>query len=79
MLAGWRSLWRFVDLVGTTNLPTMDRAKPPEKADRLRSALRENLKRRKAQAKGRSQAAADKSASTAPHDSAEIGADKRNR
>ena len=41
---------------------------------RLSAALRENLKRRKAQAKGRGAAAAERSA--APHDSAGIGADK---
>ena len=70
---------RFADSIGTPNVAAMNRTKTPEKADRLRAALRENLKRRKAQAKGRSQAAADKSASTAAHDSAEIGADKQNR
>ena len=42
---------------------------------RLGAALRENLKRRKAQAKGR--AAADSGEAAAkPHDSAGIGADK---
>jgi len=40
---------------------------------RLAAALRENLKRRKAQAKGR----AATEGSVEPHDSAEIDADKR--
>jgi hypothetical protein len=57
----------------------IDRPKTAEKARRQRrlgSALRENLKRRKAQAKGRSTAgSADHTA--APHDSAGIAGDKR--
>jgi len=56
-----------------------DRPKAAEKARRerrLRAALRENLKRRKAQAKGRSaSAAADRIGAT--HDSAGIAEDKR--
>jgi hypothetical protein len=48
------------------------------KTERLRAALRENLKRRKAQAKGRSAPAAAKPPSTPAHDSAGIGADKQN-
>jgi hypothetical protein len=55
-----------------------DRPKPSEKAlreQRLQAALRENLKRRKAQARGRSQRQED---AGEPHDSAGIGADKRN-
>jgi hypothetical protein len=47
---------------------------------RLAAALRENLKRRKAQAKGRSvapKAAIERSAE--PHDSAGIADDKQNR
>jgi hypothetical protein len=52
------------------------------KAERLRAALRENLKRRKVQAKGRSavQVAPDTGpeSSTPPHDSAGFGADKQN-
>jgi hypothetical protein len=48
------------------------------KAERLRTALRENLKRRKAQAKGRSAPAAAKQPSTPAHDSAGIGVDKQN-
>jgi hypothetical protein len=56
-----------------------ERGKGAEKARqqrRLGAALRENLKRRKAQAKGR---AAAETAQTPgkPHDSAGIGADKR--
>jgi hypothetical protein len=55
-----------------------DRPKPSEKAlreQRLQAALRENLKRRKAQARGRSERQED---AGRPHDSAGIGADKRN-
>jgi hypothetical protein len=48
-----------------------DRKGDGARADRLRAALRENLKRRKAQAKGR--IAGDK---VAAHDSAEIVPDK---
>jgi hypothetical protein len=56
-----------------------ERASP--KAERLRTALRENLKRRKAQAKGRLAAKATPSDGTSipTHDSAEIGADKQSR
>jgi hypothetical protein len=56
-------------------------AKKPGKADRLRAALRENLKRRKTQAKGRSatETAQDDKPSTPAHDSAEFSADKQNR
>jgi hypothetical protein len=43
---------------------------------RLSAALRENLKRRKAQARGRSSAASETERSAAPHDSAGFGADK---
>ena len=54
-----------------------------DKADRLRAALRENLKRRKAQAKGRLASERDQQAgpesSTPAHDSAGFGADKQNR
>jgi hypothetical protein len=55
--------------------------KAPPKAERLRAALRENLKRRKAQAKGRLAAKATPRDGTSipTHDSAEIGADKQNR
>jgi hypothetical protein len=56
-----------------------DRPKAAQKArreQRLRAALRENLKRRKAQAKGRSAAEAGDRA-TATHDSAGIADDKR--
>jgi hypothetical protein len=56
-----------------------DGPKSPEKARRerrLSAALRENLKRRKAQARGRS--AGDPAEPTgAPHDSAGIAGDKR--
>jgi hypothetical protein len=56
-----------------------NRPKSAEKARqqrRLGAALRENLKRRKAQAKGRA-AAEGAQAPAKPHDSAGIGADKR--
>jgi hypothetical protein len=52
--------------------------KPSEKAlreQRLRAALRENLKRRKAQARGRAET---REASGETHDSAGISAEKRN-
>jgi hypothetical protein len=55
------------------------RAKSPEQAvqqRRLSAALRENLKRRKAQAKGRTAAPAVDPAGE-PHDSAGIAEDKR--
>jgi len=58
-----------------------DRPKAVEKARRQRRlgvALRENLKRRKAQAKGRAGAPAA-GPSVEPHDSAGIPADKRER
>jgi hypothetical protein len=45
---------------------------------RLSAALRENLKRRKVQAKGRD-VAADAVSSTAPHDSAGFGAENPDR
>ena len=57
---------------------------PPKRAEkarrqrRLGAALRENLKRRKAQAKGRG-AAGGGEAAEKPHDSAGIGADKQSR
>jgi hypothetical protein len=56
-----------------------ERGKSAEKARRQRrlgAALRENLKRRKAQAKGRA-AAEPAQAPAKPHDSAGIGADKQ--
>ena len=56
-----------------------DRAKSSPQArqkERLSAALRENLKRRKAQAKGRAAAPAGHPAGE-PHDSAEIAEDKR--
>jgi hypothetical protein len=46
---------------------------------RLSAALRENLKRRKAQARERDAAPAAVESSAAPHDSAGIGAEKPNR
>jgi hypothetical protein len=55
-----------------------ERPKSTEQARRQRrlgTALRENLRRRKAQAKGRSAAAGAEDAAK-PHDSAGIGADK---
>jgi hypothetical protein len=54
-----------------------DRPKVTEKEmreRRLQAALRENLKRRKAQARGR----ADRRQKADPHDSAGIAADKEN-
>jgi hypothetical protein len=56
-----------------------DRPKAAAKARqqrRLGAALRENLKRRKAQAKGRS-AGSDAGHAAKPHDSAGIAGDKR--
>jgi hypothetical protein len=56
-----------------------DGPKTPEKArreQRLSAALRENLKRRKAQAKGRATGAAMDRIGT-PHDSAGIAGDKQ--
>jgi hypothetical protein len=56
-----------------------DRAKDAEKArreQRLSAALRENLKRRKAQARGRATGATGDRADTA-HDSAGIAGDKQ--
>jgi hypothetical protein len=58
-----------------------DRPKAAQKARRQRrlgAALRENLKRRKAQAKGRA-AADDGGRRGAPHDSAGIAEDKQSR
>ena len=52
-----------------------DRKGDAARAERLRAALRENLKRRKAQAHGRA-GSRDKAAE--PHDSAGIAADKEN-
>jgi hypothetical protein len=45
---------------------------------RLSAALRENLKRRKAQAKAKAKARSAVEQAAEPHDSAGIGADKRN-
>jgi len=56
-----------------------DRPKVTEKErreQRLQAALRENLKRRKAQARGRAESQQDKPAE--PHDSAGIAAEKEN-
>jgi hypothetical protein len=56
-----------------------DRPKVTEKErreQRLQAALRENLKRRKAQARGRAESQQDKPVE--PHDSAGIAADKQN-
>ena len=64
--------------------PEDGEAEPPKRVDkarqqrRLGAALRENLKRRKAQAKGRA-AAEGGEAAAKPHDSAGIGADKQSR
>ena len=54
------------------------RPKPTQKElreQRLKAALRENLKRRKAQARGRAE---NRDTPDEPHDSAGIAADKRN-
>jgi hypothetical protein len=54
-------------------VPNSDR-----KTERLRAALRENLKRRKDQARERSSPLTDKATpSTSAHESARIGADKQ--
>jgi hypothetical protein len=61
--------------------PEAVEAEPPKRAEkarrhrRLGAALRENLKRRKAQAKGRATAAGEDES----HDSAGIGVDKQSR
>jgi len=60
----------------------VNRPDPPQKTDqqrRLSAALRENLKRRKAQAKGRHEGAHGPTAQKDPnsHDSAGISDDKR--
>jgi hypothetical protein len=55
-----------------------ERPKPAEKASReqkLEAALRENLKRRKAQARARAEASEGQAE---PHESAGIAADKEN-
>jgi hypothetical protein len=55
-----------------------DRPKPSHKElreQRLQAALRENLKRRKAQARGR---AGNRDKAAEPHDSAGIAAEKKN-
>jgi hypothetical protein len=50
------------------------------KAERLRAALRENLRRRKAQAKGRSSSKTTPgNQSSTSHDSVEIVSEKQNR
>jgi hypothetical protein len=65
--------WSDTNACGSVN----ERAKNAEQTrreQRLRAALRENLKRRKAQAKGRASAAAP---ARPPHDSAGIAEDKQ--
>jgi hypothetical protein len=52
-----------------------DRKGDAARAERLRAALRENLKRRKSQARGRSQSGPETN-DAAPHDSAGIVPDK---
>jgi hypothetical protein len=55
-----------------------DRPKPTQqelRERRLQAALRENLKRRKAQARGRAE---NRDEAADPHDSAGIAADKEN-
>jgi hypothetical protein len=57
-----------------------DRPKDTEKTrreQRLSAALRENLKRRKAQARGRATGATPDRADPTPHDSAGIAGDKQ--
>jgi len=51
--------------------------KSSRKADRLRAALRENLKRRKLQARERARKVRLGTPSAAAHESAGIGADKQ--
>jgi hypothetical protein len=58
---------------GVVNDDRGENAHKARQEQRLRAALRENLKRRKAQAKGRAGAGA---ASRMPHDSAGIPQDK---
>jgi hypothetical protein len=56
----------------------VDRPKPSEKErreQRLQAALRENLKRRKRQARGRAESPKE---TAEPHDSAGFAADKEN-
>jgi hypothetical protein len=63
----------------STGVEMTDRPKDPERdrrEQRLAVALRENLKRRKAQARGRATGTAVDRADPTPHDSAEIAADK---
>jgi hypothetical protein len=86
----WRLPCRFLAARGSRNLAGMNgppksvengRPESAEKARRQRrlgAALRENLKRRKAQAKGRAEVAGAQGAAE-PHDSAGIGVDKRSR
>jgi hypothetical protein len=57
------------------NLQSGDRKGDAARAERLRAALRENLKRRKSQARGRSQADPEANEAAA-HDSAGIVPDK---
>ena len=59
--------------------PMTKSGRTADKSERLRAALRENLKRRKAQAKGRLDQQTGAESSTPAHDSAGFGADKQNR
>jgi hypothetical protein len=72
---GGRSLGRMTGRPENVEHAPRKRAERARRQRRLGAALRENLKRRKAQAKGRATAAA----ADEPHDSAGIGADKQSR
>ena len=61
---------------GHDGTPCGDRKGDAARAERLRKALRENLKRRRSQAKQRSLARTPTGGGGAPHDSAGIVPDK---
>ena len=72
----------FLSLRRSYLIPMSESGKAQQKAvrqRRLSAALRENLKRRKAQARGRVAPAPEAERAGAPHDSAGIGADKPGR
>jgi len=54
-------------------VPQKDAPRGDDRAERLAAALRENLKRRKAQERGRAE---PREGTAEPHDSAGIGAEK---
>jgi hypothetical protein len=59
--------------------PSKDQTQSARRTARLAGALRANLRRRKAQAKGRSASGEGADHPAAPHDSAGIPTDKLNR